>query len=64
MRILFYFLLRRIIAVYASCTGFGGRYGVQKDRMDKAAVGHDYVGKTEAHSSQKDYSQGKHSLDL
>ena len=32
---------------------------MQKDRMDKSAMGHDYVGKTEAHSSQKDYSTGK-----
>lgn len=27
--------------------------------MDKTAVGHDYVGKTEKHVSQKDYAQGK-----
>ena len=27
--------------------------------MDKSAVGHDYVGKTEKHVSQKDYAQGK-----
>ncbi|KAF9797992.1 hypothetical protein SFRURICE_001186 [Spodoptera frugiperda] len=26
--------------------------------MDKSAVGHDYVGKTEKHVSQKDYAQG------
>ena len=31
---------------------------MQKDRMDKSAMGHDYVGKTEAHSSQKDHSAG------
>lgn len=31
---------------------------MQQDRMDKSAVGHDYVGKTEKHVSQKDYAQG------
>ncbi|XP_039760139.1 src substrate cortactin [Pararge aegeria] len=38
--------------------GYGGKFGVQSDRMDKSAVGHDYVGKTEKHVSQKDYAQG------
>ncbi|XP_018328164.1 src substrate protein p85 [Agrilus planipennis] len=38
--------------------GYGGKYGVQTDRMDKSAVGHDYVGKVEKHGSQKDYSTG------
>nr|XP_032522331.1 src substrate cortactin-like [Danaus plexippus plexippus] len=38
--------------------GYGGKFGVQQDRMDKSAVGHDYVGKTEKHVSQKDYAQG------
>ncbi|CAG9793559.1 unnamed protein product [Diatraea saccharalis] len=38
--------------------GYGGKFGVQADRMDKSAVGHDYVGKTEKHVSQKDYAQG------
>jgi cortactin len=33
--------------------GYGGKFGVEKDRMDKSAVGHDYVGKVEKHSSQK-----------
>ncbi|VVC99594.1 unnamed protein product [Leptidea sinapis] len=37
---------------------YGGKFGVQQDRMDKSAVGHDYVGKTEKHVSQKDYAQG------
>jgi cortactin len=31
---------------------------VEKDRMDKSAVGHDYIGKVEKHASQKDYSEG------
>ena len=34
-------------------SGFGGRYGVQADRVDKSAVGFDYQGKTEKHESQK-----------
>lgn len=38
--------------------GYGGKFGVEKDRMDKSAVGHDYVGKVEKHSSQKDYATG------
>lgn len=38
--------------------GYGGKFGVQKDRMDQSAVGHDYVGKVEKHASQKDYSTG------
>ncbi|CAK1545756.1 unnamed protein product [Leptosia nina] len=38
--------------------GYGGKFGVQTDRMDKSAMGHDYIGKTEKHVSQKDYSQG------
>ncbi|XP_050681737.1 src substrate cortactin [Leptidea sinapis] len=41
-----------------SSYGYGGKFGVQQDRMDKSAVGHDYVGKTEKHVSQKDYAQG------
>ncbi|NXK98643.1 SRC8 protein, partial [Formicarius rufipectus] len=39
-------------------SGFGGKYGVQADRVDKSAVGFDYQGKTEKHDSQKDYSKG------
>uniref|UniRef100_A0A1A9UR61 SH3 domain-containing protein n=1 Tax=Glossina austeni TaxID=7395 RepID=A0A1A9UR61_GLOAU len=38
--------------------GYGGKFGVQSDRMDKSAVGHDYQGKVEKHASQKDYSTG------
>ncbi|XP_049885406.1 src substrate cortactin isoform X2 [Pectinophora gossypiella] len=38
--------------------GYGGKFGVQADRMDKSAVGHDYVGKTEKHVSQTDYAKG------
>merc|ERR1711892_1505360 len=43
---------------YKSSTGYGGRFGVQKDRMDKSAMGHDYIGKVDKHVSQKDYKTG------
>lgn len=33
--------------------GFGGRYGVEKDKVDKAAVGFDYKSQVEKHDSQK-----------
>lgn len=38
--------------------GFGGRYGIEKDKKDKAAVGYDYKGETEKHESQRDYAKG------
>ncbi|XP_077399327.1 src substrate protein p85-like isoform X3 [Vanacampus margaritifer] len=38
--------------------GFGGKYGVEKEKVDKAAVGYDYKGQTEKHQSQRDYSKG------
>lgn len=38
--------------------GYGGKFGVEKDRMDQSAVGHDYLAKLEKHESQKDYSTG------
>ncbi|KAJ8941308.1 hypothetical protein NQ318_017848 [Aromia moschata] len=38
--------------------GYGGKFGVEKDRMDRSALGHDYIGKVEKHASQKDYSAG------
>uniref|UniRef100_A0A673HLG3 Src substrate protein p85-like n=1 Tax=Sinocyclocheilus rhinocerous TaxID=307959 RepID=A0A673HLG3_9TELE len=38
--------------------GYGGKFGLQQDRMDKSAVGFDYQGKTEKHESQKDYTKG------
>lgn len=39
-------------------SGFGGKFGVDKERMDKSAVGFDYVGKVEKHDSQADYKKG------
>ncbi|KAJ4924929.1 hypothetical protein JOQ06_003877 [Pogonophryne albipinna] len=38
--------------------GYGGKFGVEKDRMDKVALGNDYVAQVEQHSSQKDGAQG------
>ncbi|MGH0148808.1 UNVERIFIED_CONTAM: hypothetical protein FKN15_044869 [Acipenser sinensis] len=38
--------------------GFGGKYGVERDKVDKAALGYDYKAETEKHESQKDYSKG------
>uniref|UniRef100_A0A4W5R1C7 Hematopoietic cell-specific Lyn substrate 1 n=1 Tax=Hucho hucho TaxID=62062 RepID=A0A4W5R1C7_9TELE len=38
--------------------GFGGKFGVEKEKVDKAALGYDYKGETEKHQSQKDYSKG------
>lgn len=33
--------------------GFGGKFGVEKEKVDQAAVGYDYKGETEKHQSQK-----------
>ena len=41
-----------------SLRGYGGKFGVESDRMDGSAVGHEYRGSTEKHSSQKDYATG------
>ncbi|XP_056103447.1 src substrate protein p85-like isoform X2 [Rhinichthys klamathensis goyatoka] len=38
--------------------GYGGKFGVEKDRMDKGALGHNYVADVEQHSSQKDGAKG------
>uniref|UniRef100_A0A4W4G074 SH3 domain-containing protein n=1 Tax=Electrophorus electricus TaxID=8005 RepID=A0A4W4G074_ELEEL len=38
--------------------GYGGKFGVQEDRMDKSAVGHDYQSKLSKHCSQTDTSKG------
>jgi len=39
-------------------TGFGGKYGVQKDRVDQSAVGWDHQEKLAQHGSQTDQSTG------
>lgn len=38
--------------------GYGGKFGVQSDRMDSSAVGHDYIANVEKHASQVDYRTG------
>ncbi|KAG8440146.1 hypothetical protein GDO86_006082 [Hymenochirus boettgeri] len=38
--------------------GFGGKYGVQKERIDKSAVGFDYKAQVERHGSQQDAAKG------
>uniref|UniRef100_A0A8C2WUI8 Cortactin n=1 Tax=Cyclopterus lumpus TaxID=8103 RepID=A0A8C2WUI8_CYCLU len=38
--------------------GYGGKFGLQQDRMDKSAVGHDYQSKLSTHCSQTDTSKG------
>ena len=35
-----------------------GKYGIQKDRMDQSAVGHDYQSDLSKHESQTDASKG------
>ncbi|XP_042566055.1 src substrate protein p85-like isoform X2 [Clupea harengus] len=38
--------------------GYGGKFGVENDRMDKVAMGNSYVAEVEQHSSQTDGAQG------
>ncbi|CAH2325838.1 src substrate cortactin isoform X2 [Pelobates cultripes] len=38
--------------------GYGGKFGVEKDRMDKSAVGHEYQSKLSQHCSQSDAVKG------
>ncbi|NWY66907.1 HCLS1 protein, partial [Erithacus rubecula] len=38
--------------------GYGGKFGTEQDRMDKCAVGHEYVAHVEKHSSQTDAARG------
>ena len=43
---------------YSASHGYGGKFGVEADRMDKSAVGHEYQVSLEKHASQKDYAAG------
>ncbi|VDM33086.1 unnamed protein product [Hydatigera taeniaeformis] len=45
-------------AIPKASYGYGGKFGVEKDRMDKSAVGTDYQSEVSKHSSQQDYSKG------
>ncbi|XP_019326435.1 PREDICTED: hematopoietic lineage cell-specific protein [Aptenodytes forsteri] len=38
--------------------GYGGKFGTERDRMDKCAVGHEYIADVGKHSSQTDAAQG------
>lgn len=38
--------------------GFGGKFGIQKDRQDESALGYDSVNETELHPSQTDMKKG------
>uniref|UniRef100_A0A8C2F5F5 Cortactin n=1 Tax=Cyprinus carpio TaxID=7962 RepID=A0A8C2F5F5_CYPCA len=38
--------------------GYGGKFGLQQDRMDKSAVGHEYQSKLSKHCTQTDSSKG------
>merc|ERR1712177_150364 len=43
---------------YKSSTGYGGKFGVEKDRMDASAMGHDFIAKVDKHESQVDHKKG------
>merc|ERR1712096_599316 len=45
-------------AGYKSSTGYGGKFGVQTDRVDKSAMGWEHVEKGGKHDSQQDYKTG------
>ena len=38
--------------------GFGGKYGVEKEKVDRSALGYDYKGETEKHQSQRGGAKG------
>ncbi|XP_075423733.1 src substrate cortactin isoform X2 [Ascaphus truei] len=38
--------------------GYGGKFGVEQDRMDRSAVGHEYQSKLSKHCSQLDSTKG------
>ncbi|XP_043943814.1 src substrate cortactin-like [Protopterus annectens] len=38
--------------------GYGGKFGTERDRMDKSALGHEYVADVGKHSSQLDAAKG------
>ncbi len=43
---------------YSASRGYGGKFGVESDRMDASALPHEYEVKVEKHASQKDYAKG------
>lgn len=51
-----YYLKSRVSLIHVVSDyskGFGGKYGVEKEKVDKAALGYDYKGEIEKHQSQK-----------
>ena len=50
---LFHFWTILFFEITDHSVGFGGKYGVQTDRMDSSAKGWDFKEKSEAHASQK-----------
>lgn len=48
-------MIKMILSDYA--IGFGGKYGVQRDRQDASALGWDHVEKAPAHASQVDHKK-------
>lgn len=49
---------KKYLEEHQSGFGYGGKYGVETDRMDKSAVGNDYNAPLYKHESQKDYKVG------
>ena len=49
---------RAVLLLFICCCVSIGKYGVQKDRMDKSAVGHDYQADLSKHVSQTDAAKG------
>ena len=46
------------VAILTPYICYLGRFGVEKDRMDKSAVGHDYQADLSKHNSQTDAAKG------
>ena len=53
MKVVFFSIVNILFVVADYSKGFGGKYGVQKDHVDKSAVGWDHHEKLEQHESQK-----------
>lgn len=51
-------LERKMAEMPRASEGYGGKFGVQKDRMDKCAENFDYKSEVAAHASQKDVAAG------
>lgn len=49
---------RKILEQINPAFGYGGKFGVEKDRMDKSALGSEHMTPLQKHQSQKDYKVG------